>query len=48
VPGDHDSMVLVPNVAVLAKRLRQLIDTADKPSAPPHFHYADDVRKAAE
>ena len=29
VPGDHDSMVLEPNVRILAAKLRQCIDTAD-------------------
>ncbi|GGH23137.1 Acyl transferase domain-containing protein [Cribrihabitans marinus] len=33
VPGDHDSMVLVPNVSVLADRLRACIDAAQSP--PP-------------
>ncbi|MCB1347716.1 MAG: hypothetical protein KDK11_03385, partial [Maritimibacter sp.] len=28
VPGDHDSMVLVPNVGVLGAALRARIDTA--------------------
>ncbi|WP_181893130.1 type I polyketide synthase [Falsiruegeria mediterranea] len=29
VPGDHDSMVLVPNVSVMAERLRTYLDQAD-------------------
>ena len=29
VPGDHDSMVLEPNVRVLATQLRDVIDTAE-------------------
>lgn len=29
VPGDHDSMVLEPNVRILAAKLRQAIDAAD-------------------
>ncbi len=29
VPGDHDSMVLEPNVRILAAKLRQSIDAAD-------------------
>ena len=29
VPGDHDSMVLVPNVSVLAEKLRSYLDQAD-------------------
>jgi len=31
VPGDHDSMVLEPNVRVLAARLRRIIDEAETP-----------------
>ncbi len=30
VPGDHDSMVLVPNVRVLAKHMREIILAAEK------------------
>lgn len=30
VPGDHDSMVLEPNVRVLAARMRRVIDEADR------------------
>ncbi|PIE12981.1 MAG: polyketide synthase [Rhodobacterales bacterium] len=33
VPGDHDSMVLEPNVRVLAARLRRLIEDAENPVA---------------
>lgn len=33
VPGDHDSMVLEPNVRVLAARLRRCIDDAENPAA---------------
>jgi thioesterase domain-containing protein len=29
VPGDHDSMVLEPNVRVLARQLRQVIEAAE-------------------
>jgi thioesterase domain-containing protein len=29
VPGDHDSMVLVPNVSVLAEHLRAILDDTD-------------------
>ena len=29
VPGDHDSMVLEPNVRVLARKLREVIDAAE-------------------
>jgi acyl transferase domain-containing protein/thioesterase domain-containing protein/acyl carrier protein len=31
VPGDHDSMVLEPNVRVLAARIRECLDAADRP-----------------
>ncbi len=31
VPGDHDSMVLEPNVRVLAGRLRRAIEAAERP-----------------
>ena len=30
VPGDHDSMVLEPNVRVLAARMRRSLEAADK------------------
>jgi thioesterase domain-containing protein len=40
VPGDHDSMVLEPNVRVLAARLREAIAAAEAPA--PH------LREAAE
>ncbi|PRD37767.1 UNVERIFIED_CONTAM: ppsE [Trichonephila clavipes] len=40
VPGDHDSMVLEPNVRVLAARLREVIAAAETPA--PH------LREAAE
>ena len=29
VPGDHDSMVLEPNVRVLARRLREVVEQAE-------------------
>jgi thioesterase domain-containing protein len=29
VPGDHDSMVLEPNVRVMATHLRRLLNDAD-------------------
>ena len=37
VPGDHDSMVLVPNVSVLAGRLREIVARAEaaRAWAPP-------------
>ncbi|WP_279338349.1 type I polyketide synthase [Shimia abyssi] len=37
VPGDHDSMVLEPNVRVLATRMKRVIEAAEK-SAPPRDH----------
>ncbi|MEM7321361.1 MAG: hypothetical protein AAF408_20425, partial [Pseudomonadota bacterium] len=39
VPGDHDSMVLVPNVSVLAERLKDLIAATEGPL---------DIQEAAE
>ncbi|KIC36721.1 type I polyketide synthase [Leisingera sp. ANG-M7] len=33
VPGDHDSMVLVPNVSVLAAGVKTRLDTADRAAA---------------
>jgi len=30
VPGDHDSMVLEPNVRVLASTLREILDGIDR------------------
>ncbi|MBL8859732.1 MAG: SDR family NAD(P)-dependent oxidoreductase [Planctomycetes bacterium] len=34
VPGDHDSMVLEPNVRVLAQRLRRALEDAERTVAP--------------
>jgi thioesterase domain-containing protein len=31
VPGDHDSMVLEPNVRVLARRIKERIEAAENP-----------------
>jgi thioesterase domain-containing protein/acyl carrier protein len=43
VPGTHDSMVLEPNVRVLAARMRRVIEAAEgTQDAPP------DIREAAE
>ena len=42
VPGDHDSMVLEPNVRVMAARLREAIAAAE--AAPP----PEKLREAAE
>ncbi|MDP5335482.1 MAG: polyketide synthase dehydratase domain-containing protein, partial [Paracoccaceae bacterium] len=35
VPGDHDSMVLEPNVRVLAARMRRVIEAAERRSSRP-------------
>ena len=41
VPGDHDSMVLVPNVSVLAERLKACIERAEAPDgAEPATRWA--------
>ena len=40
VPGDHDSMVLEPNVRVLAKQMKMVIDAAEPD--------AEDALRAAE
>jgi len=37
VPGDHDGMVLVPNVSVLAARLKQVIRTAERSHRAPRW-----------
>jgi len=34
VPGDHDSMVLVPNVSVLAEQMKRFIDGAEGGDSP--------------
>ncbi len=36
VPGDHDSMVLVPNVSVLAAQIRTTLDTAEARADADH------------
>lgn len=45
VPGDHDSMVLVPNVAVLAEALKDALDQAERrpaaQSGAPHIQAAE-------
>lgn len=51
VPGDHDSMVLEPNVRVLAARMRRVIEAAERRSAPPSLRAVagrDVPREAAE
>ena len=35
VPGDHDSMVLEPNVRVMASLLKGCIEEAQRPGAHP-------------
>jgi thioesterase domain-containing protein len=35
VPGDHDSMVLEPSVRVLAARMREAINAAERAAGPP-------------
>ena len=40
VPGDHDTMVLEPNVRVLVQKLRQVLDRAERSTVP--------MREAAE
>ena len=49
VPGDHDSMVLEPNVRVLAARMKAAIEAAEA-AARADFHPAGDwpVATAAE
>jgi acyl transferase domain-containing protein/thioesterase domain-containing protein len=41
VPGDHDSMVLEPNVRVLAARMKQVLEDASRATYTP-------IKKAAE
>jgi thioesterase domain-containing protein len=43
VPGTHDSMVLEPNVRVLAARMRRVIEAAEGTQTAPPDH-----REAAE
>ena len=45
MPGDHDSMVLEPNVRVLAARLRDSLDTAETSQQPrPGNGHGDGAR----
>ncbi len=44
VPGDHDSMVLEPNVRVLAARMRRVIEAAERAAQPQAWPF----REAAE
>lgn len=48
VPGDHDSMVLEPNVRVLAARMRQAIAQVEKNSAVRNSKDLTSFGKAAE
>jgi thioesterase domain-containing protein len=51
VPGNHDSMVLEPNVRVLAARMRRVIDAAERRTTPPTLRAVagrDVSRQAAE
>jgi acyl transferase domain-containing protein/thioesterase domain-containing protein/acyl carrier protein len=41
VPGDHDSMVLSPNVVVMAAELREIIDEALTDTTPRHARAAE-------
>ena len=42
VPGDHDSMVLEPNVRILAVRMKKVIEAAEAASAEiPHLRAAE-------
>jgi thioesterase domain-containing protein len=45
VPGDHDAMVLEPNVRVLAAHIRRVLDAADE-GAQRAFEPSE-VRRAA-
>jgi thioesterase domain-containing protein/acyl carrier protein len=48
VPGDHDSMVLEPNVRVMASKLRSLLDEAEAAAAGQGSKAATDVAHAEE
>ncbi|MCF6277147.1 MAG: hypothetical protein L3J16_00130, partial [Anaerolineales bacterium] len=48
VPGDHDNMVLVPNVRVLAEQLKKVIEQAEYSSATPLETPANWLGTAAE
>ncbi|MDK3019170.1 type I polyketide synthase [Pseudodonghicola flavimaris] len=48
VPGDHDSMVLVPNVSVLAEKMKGFIDRAEAGVPPDSPELAGTLREAAE
>jgi thioesterase domain-containing protein len=48
VPGDHDSMVLEPNARVLAQRMRQAIEAAERDRAAGTPEALSTARQAAE
>lgn len=48
VPGDHDSMVLEPNVRVLADRMRRLLETSEATWAARKGHSKPAFLEAAE
>ncbi|MEE9429086.1 MAG: SDR family NAD(P)-dependent oxidoreductase [Paracoccaceae bacterium] len=48
VPGDHDSMVLEPNVRVLATRIKRVLETAEKQLVFSHRAQTLPIREAAE
>ena len=48
VPGNHDSMVLVPNVRVLAEHLKKLVEQVEQPEAAPTGTPANWLGTAAE
>ncbi|MEC9312453.1 MAG: hypothetical protein VYA97_11850, partial [Pseudomonadota bacterium] len=47
VPGDHDSMVLVPNVSVLAAEVKARLDRAEAGYTAPAPEHARQVRNQA-
>jgi len=48
VPGDHDSMVLEPNVRVLAARMRKVLEAAEAEAARHHGPLSDGLGVAAQ
>jgi acyl transferase domain-containing protein/thioesterase domain-containing protein len=48
VPGDHDSMVLEPNVRVLAGRMKRMIEEAETTNGGGLWPDADPLMQAAE
>ena len=47
MPGDHDSMVLVPNVSVLAAEVKARLDRAEAGYTAPAPEHAGQVRNQA-